>query len=296
MICQRSQLLDAMRGLAVLTVLAFHAGLLPGGWLGVQVFFTLSGYLITRQLAAGMAASTFWHRRIARLAPLLFGYLMVNGLLAIAVGHDLTGYGWHFLFLSDQVIARGQAGSHGHVWHLWSIAVEAQAYLIWPLVARRRGVLAAIAIAGTAYWLLAGYPMTLTGNLGFFAIGGLLSPFRMPNVAAPGWLTALGRGGYSIYLWQMLCFAVAAKFGVAWAGAPLALALGLLSARLFEAQIRWTSPVQVYAPAGSVNPYSSSRRNPPAFTALTSKAVPGSALLTRSPNTLPASLVSRLPD
>jgi peptidoglycan/LPS O-acetylase OafA/YrhL len=241
--------LDAIRGLAVLAVLFFHAGLLPVGWLGVPVFFVLSGYLVTRQLRDGMPALTFWVRRLRRVAPLLYAYLAVNLAIALCLGYDTTGYGWHFAFLTDQAIARGAAGQHGHIWHLWSIAVEMQAYALAPFVARRRGLLALIAITGIAYWLLAGFPMTLAGSAGFFAIGGLLSDAEAPRWTAPAWLTAIGRAGYSIYLWQMVCIAAATRLGMPLLGLPLSLAVGFMSYRVIECHAAtWTLPVMVERP------------------------------------------------
>src|SRR5688500_10972892 len=80
--------LDGLRGLAVVAVSAFHADLLPGGYLGVDLFFVLSGYLITTLLLAEHAhrgtidLAAFWTRRARRLLPAL---VLVVGVTALAM-------------------------------------------------------------------------------------------------------------------------------------------------------------------------------------------------------------------
>ena len=88
--------LDGARGVAVLAVLLFHGGVswLPGGFLGVDAFFVLSGYLITAILLAGpVDLRSFWERRARRLVPALLAMTVVLMLLAVlaplnAVGRD----------------------------------------------------------------------------------------------------------------------------------------------------------------------------------------------------------------
>jgi peptidoglycan/LPS O-acetylase OafA/YrhL len=139
--------LDGLRGVAILGVLLFHTGHLPGGFLGVDLFFALSGYLITGQLlrATGTVVS-FWGRRIRRLLPALAVMLTGVTLLVWAVGPpDLVRttlsdgpwvqsnlVNWHLLAESAGYWDRfGQ----GRVFeHLWSIAVEEQFYLVWPVL------------------------------------------------------------------------------------------------------------------------------------------------------------------
>ncbi len=144
--------LDGLRGVAILGVLLFHTGHLPGGFLGVDLFFALSGYLITdlllREIAATGAVSlaAFWGRRIRRLMPALAVMLAGVTLLVWAVGPpnmarttlsdgpwvqaDLVN--WHLLAESASYWDRfGPARVFGH---LWSIAVEEQFYLAWPVL------------------------------------------------------------------------------------------------------------------------------------------------------------------
>ena len=79
--------IDGMRGLAVLAVLFFHAGHLQGGFLGVDLFFTVSGYLITSLLLAErdgtgrISLPTFWGRRARRLLPALF--ILIAAVMAV---------------------------------------------------------------------------------------------------------------------------------------------------------------------------------------------------------------------
>jgi peptidoglycan/LPS O-acetylase OafA/YrhL/lysophospholipase L1-like esterase len=143
--------LDGLRALAVLAVVAYHLGLswAPGGLLGVGVFFTLSGYLIT-DLLLGQKEETgrvqmidFWLRRGRRLLPALFVMLVIvigwvalfdqaqlpalRGAVAAAVGYVSN---WWLIGQHSSYFARfGPAAPLGH---LWSLAVEEQFYLVWP--------------------------------------------------------------------------------------------------------------------------------------------------------------------
>ncbi len=144
--------LDGLRALAVLAVLAFHleVGWAPGGLLGVGIFFTLSGYLITDILLegwarGGIALGRFWLQRARRLLPALFVVLIVvtawvtllkpseleplRGAVAAAAGYVSN---W-WLILSD-VPYLDRFGPPSPLGHLWSLAIEEQFYLVWPFV------------------------------------------------------------------------------------------------------------------------------------------------------------------
>jgi peptidoglycan/LPS O-acetylase OafA/YrhL len=159
--------LDGLRGVAILMVMVHNLRRitepLPGdplslawvkladmGWIGVQLFFVLSGFLITRILLNTQEAANyfrgFYARRALRIFPLYYGTLLVWLLLLPALGlsvarrssYDL--YWW--VFLSNWVAPFHQLGNG--LGHFWSLAVEEQFYLLWPLAVWRlsaRGVL-----------------------------------------------------------------------------------------------------------------------------------------------------------
>jgi peptidoglycan/LPS O-acetylase OafA/YrhL len=154
--------LDGLRALAVTAVIAYHLGYgwAQGGLLGVGVFFTLSGYLITDILVGQFAASgrvklgDFWMRRARRLLPALFVMLAVvtvwvNGFnRAFVPGYrgDVVASGlyvnnWWYIFQHDSYYSR--FAPPAPLDHLWSLAVEEQFYLVWPWV-----VLAMVLVAG----------------------------------------------------------------------------------------------------------------------------------------------------
>jgi len=143
--------LDGLRALAVLAVIAYHVnfGWAQGGLLGVGIFFTLSGYLITDLLLAQQAATgrlqlvNFWQRRARRLLPALFVMLVVvitwvallqraqlqalRGAVAAAVGYVSN---WWLIAQNSSYFARFAPPTP--LGHLWSLAVEEQFYLLWP--------------------------------------------------------------------------------------------------------------------------------------------------------------------
>ncbi|CAM5233775.1 O-acetyltransferase OatA [Streptomyces xanthochromogenes] len=143
--------LDGLRGFAVAAVLLFHAGKLSGGFLGVDLFFVLSGYLITGLLLGAApgggpsALAGFWVRRARRLLPALAVVVVVTVPAVRALGSveqlrfalsDLPWVGaqavnWHYI---AERIGYWNASDTRVFAHLWSIAVEWQFYLIWPVV------------------------------------------------------------------------------------------------------------------------------------------------------------------
>ncbi|MBP6115300.1 MAG: acyltransferase [Neisseriaceae bacterium] len=143
--------IDGLRALAVVAVIIFHLNpaWLPGGFLGVDFFFVISGYLITaiiyKQAAAGrFSFVTFYTRRIKRILPLFFTVLFVTTLasLLLLVAQDLEGY-LHTATYAVQFRANFAFGQSSYfdvatnekpLLHLWSLAVEEQFYFVWPLV------------------------------------------------------------------------------------------------------------------------------------------------------------------
>jgi len=168
--------LDGLRGLAVIGVLLFHGGYLTGGFLGVDLFFALSGFLITRLLVREADRTRtidligFWGRRFRRLLPAALVFLVVVMLWARWFGSPdqwattLNDGPWAQFYLANW----HQIGSDRSYWdsfsdppllaHLWSLAIEEQFYVVWPLVAAlvwrltRRGhnVLLAVCLGGAA--------------------------------------------------------------------------------------------------------------------------------------------------
>jgi peptidoglycan/LPS O-acetylase OafA/YrhL len=146
--------LDGIRAVAVLAVLLYHGGVpwARGGFLGVDVFFVLSGYLITALLLAEWQASgrvalgAFWARRARRLLPALFLVLVAvtiwfarwppSGVLPdVAADTRWTlGYAanWHFLAAGESYF--DQFAIPSPLRHTWSLAIEEQFYLLWPLL------------------------------------------------------------------------------------------------------------------------------------------------------------------
>jgi peptidoglycan/LPS O-acetylase OafA/YrhL len=158
--------LDGMRGLAVILVLVFHfAWTFPGdfttaptslaehvavrahallwsGWTGVDLFFVLSGYLITRGLVApskrptGQRLKMFWMRRVLRIFPLYYAFIIVGTIVAVGVagmsawvpGPSYWIYMQNYALAFDDEVLRWTA-------HFWSLAIEEQFYFIWPIVA-----------------------------------------------------------------------------------------------------------------------------------------------------------------
>ncbi len=144
--------LDGMRALAVIAVMVYHANTswLPGGFIGVEVFFVISGYLITLLLIGEHERSGrvhlghFYLRRARRLLPALFLTLAMVIVYTALFKRDELGRlrgdvlaalayvsNWYQIWVDEGYTAAGQFAP---LRHLWSLAVEEQFYLVWPLV------------------------------------------------------------------------------------------------------------------------------------------------------------------
>ena len=142
-----------MRAFAVTAVILYHASTWAnGGYFGVDVFFVLSGYLITTLLLAewrgtgGIGLRSFWARRARRLLPALFLMLAVVGAVAVALPQVLGSPGllgdtiatvfyvsnWHLL--ASHTSYFDLVANQSPLLHTWSLAIEEQFYLVWPLV------------------------------------------------------------------------------------------------------------------------------------------------------------------
>jgi len=145
--------LDGLRAIAVMAVLLYHGEVswLQGGYLGVEVFFVISGYLITALLLqehaqhGGINRRRFWIRRARRLLPALYALLVGVVVLAALVATDaLDGLGreivgalfyvtnWQLIFTDQSYFE--SFGRPSPLRHLWSLAIEEQFYVVWPLL------------------------------------------------------------------------------------------------------------------------------------------------------------------
>jgi peptidoglycan/LPS O-acetylase OafA/YrhL len=170
--------LDGLRAFAVAAVIAYHfgAGWAPGGFLGVDAFFVLSGFLITSLLLTEWGRTSrislpgFWARRARRLLPALLVVLGAIALYAAVLApasqlDTLRGDGisslfyfanWHFVVSGQSYFDLFSLPSPMR--HLWSLAIEEQFYLVWPLIVLvclrvgrgSRKVLAGVCVAGIA--------------------------------------------------------------------------------------------------------------------------------------------------
>jgi peptidoglycan/LPS O-acetylase OafA/YrhL len=134
--------LDGLRGMAVLVVMFHHSGVLTGGWLGVDVFFTLSGFLITSLLleefeqTGSIALGKFYARRALRLVPALAVLVAVFGLIIVASDPSIlvpvaVRLATVVLYVTNLAMMY-QVTLYPFL-HTWSLAIEEQFYLLWPV-------------------------------------------------------------------------------------------------------------------------------------------------------------------
>jgi peptidoglycan/LPS O-acetylase OafA/YrhL len=165
--------LDGIRAIAILLVLFSHSVIfdqftqlhdigLQMGYTGVSIFFVLSGYLITRSLIqeenkfGRISLKFFYIRRVLRLLPALWAYLIVAFCLWLA--HLLPDNPWHS-FVTSFLYIRNLIGHGNATDHLWSLSIEEQFYFLWPIIIikfpyqnRRRLIIALIIIAIVGFW------------------------------------------------------------------------------------------------------------------------------------------------
>ena len=200
--------LDGVRGLAVLAVMLLHftlfvpvgvterflSGWLATGWIGVDLFFVLSGFLIT-----GILMDTrddphhfrnFYARRTLRIFPLYYAYL---ALLFVVLPALHEGYAmehavddrrfWLWTYIGNILMARGWEVMPSHTTHLWSLAVEEQFYLVWPILVftvRRKWLTALCVATFVGAILTRAYLATQEA----WAAAYVLTPARMDTLAA----------------------------------------------------------------------------------------------------------------
>ena len=145
--------IDGLRAVAVIAVILYHLGVswIPGGFLGVDLFFVISGYVITRLLLdsiqerGGLDLRDFYMARIRRLLPPLVFMIVVTSIVVGIWAPDTTkkfltdapfsifgGMNWWLVFNQQDYFEA--SGRPPLLQHTWSLAVEAQFYLLWPLI------------------------------------------------------------------------------------------------------------------------------------------------------------------
>jgi len=153
--------LDGLRGCAIILVLLFHCGTFNSttwqsrvlrlgtgvslGWSGVDLFFVLSGFLITGILLETKGCfnyfSSFYARRVLRIFPLYMAFVLVFFWIALPIAHAF-GHGlevkysaqtWYWLYLSNWRVGLGLT-HEDYLNHFWSLAIEEQFYLMWPFI------------------------------------------------------------------------------------------------------------------------------------------------------------------
>jgi peptidoglycan/LPS O-acetylase OafA/YrhL len=145
--------IDGLRAIAVIAVILYHLGIswIPGGFLGVDLFFVISGYVITRLLLdsiqerGGLDLRDFYMARIRRLLPPLLFMIVVTSIVVGIWAPDTTkkfltdapfsifgGMNWWLVFNQQDYFE--SSGRPPLLQHTWSLAVEAQFYLLWPLI------------------------------------------------------------------------------------------------------------------------------------------------------------------
>jgi peptidoglycan/LPS O-acetylase OafA/YrhL len=195
--------IQGLRAVAVVLVVLYHAGLpgLTGGYVGVDVFFVISGFLITRQLVTestrtgGISLSGFYARRIRRLLPSALLVILVTVVVAREWGPALQAtstakdglfaafYSTNFWLAAEGVDYQHAAAAVSPLQHFWSLAVEEQFYIVWPLlivaitlISRRKlrparaGLLFAVILTVAAASLLASISITTVNSpLAYFS-------------------------------------------------------------------------------------------------------------------------------
>ncbi|MBV8385020.1 MAG: acyltransferase, partial [Planctomycetaceae bacterium] len=195
--------LDALRGLAALAVVIFHANpaWLPMGWAAVDLFFVLSGYLITsiilRDGDSPGFLRTFYIRRGLRTWPIYYLIIAVVIALSPVLHRPAHWPGLPYLLTYTQGLSRAWSGSatlfSTYLGHTWTLAIEEQFYLLWPALVlaagRRRLALLALACAAGSAWARGhGFAMeTLLARSDGLALGGWLAAIRHTSGTPARW-------------------------------------------------------------------------------------------------------------
>jgi peptidoglycan/LPS O-acetylase OafA/YrhL len=198
--------LDALRAIAVLLVIVFHYRLLAVGWIGVWIFFVISGFLISRILlqyrerfALGEYLGVFYLRRALRIFPIYYLYVAVWSVVALVafVPKDFTLVP---LLTYTVNFVKWQPGYDGSriFSHLWSLAVEEQFYLVYPLVvfglsrhALVRALIAVVLLSPALRWAVGLEALRLQPDPAYAGLVVFVSSFLHADAFAIGGLIAL---------------------------------------------------------------------------------------------------------
>ena len=187
--------LDGVRGIAILLVFVNHAFKVKLAWAGVDLFFVLSGFLITgillgvKQLRAGAYYGRFYGRRVRRILP---PYLLLLAITPVLFGVGWLRFGYMYVFLMNFVTAFG-IPHLSSLDVLWSLAVEEQFYLVWPvlvLLLSERALAWAVGVLMLTAPLLRFFCSPEFSN---YAPVYMLTPFRMDLLAAGAGLALVWR-------------------------------------------------------------------------------------------------------
>ncbi|WEX75325.1 acyltransferase [Sinorhizobium numidicum] len=258
----RDRQLDGLRAVAVTMVLYAHFFAADGsywGHIGVRLFFVLSGFLITRLLLEARddlrfepatALKSFYARRALRIFPPYFAVLSFVWLTNLESSNEVLA--WHALYLSNFWYAVQNEWTPWILCHTWSLSIEEQFYLIWPLIvliAPRRSIIGicvgviACSLAYRFYWPLTGVPslardLLPPASMDALAAGALLAAYRLESAAWPRW-TRLSwmplLGASFILLWMRPVSSTPALEWLAWIAlealplVPLAMLVGCCS-------------------------------------------------------------------
>jgi peptidoglycan/LPS O-acetylase OafA/YrhL len=238
--------LDGLRGLAIALVMLLHftqegrlepttsvdklfAQVALLGWAGVDLFFVLSGFLITGILFEAKGSERFFHnfymRRALRIFPLYYGFLAAWFFLLPRVytwpsyaASYMHTQAWSWTYLTNVIQAlHGDLGAAPtYTGHFWSLAVEEQFYLLWPLAVffLQRRQLVRLCLACVIVGLLLRVWLSAGGNL---IAAYVLTPSRMDALTVGSLLALIGRSSHGLLLLRRLALPVAISSGVVFA-------------------------------------------------------------------------------
>ncbi len=201
--------LDGLRGCAIILVLLFHCGTFNAtnwqarilrlgtgvslGWSGVDLFFVLSGFLITGILLETKGClnyfSSFYARRVLRIFPLYMAFVLAFFWIALPIAHayghgseiKYSAQAWYWLYLSNWRVGLGLT-HEDYLNHFWSLAIEEQFYLIWPFIVSVLSELQLMRLCGV---IIAGCLLLRTSLVHVLPASALnfLTPFRIDTLA-----------------------------------------------------------------------------------------------------------------